>query len=199
MRNILDAEMGSQPQSSILRLTQSALGDYILRPEVMARALRQAFHNPRGEKYAREIIFRNVSFAECVRIPIMLMAHEVIREEAFSGHYTPDQEELVWSTAGDLHTAACKTGKLDKLKILQLLWAWKGTVNFMGWGGLSPKLEPGLRGPFAYVMGHRYLQLKQPDNAKACFRTALGDAPPNSTLARLARDELARLAHPGPP
>ena len=108
----------------------------------------------------------------------MLMFQEIFRDEAFSGHYTPEQEELVWRAVGDLYTALCRTGKLDKLKILQFIWAWKGMSNFLGWGGLSPKLEPGLRGPLAYVIGHRYFQLKQPDDAKVCFRTSLDDLQP---------------------
>src|SRR3712207_9540606 len=37
-----------------------------------------------------------------------------------------------------------------------------GSTNFLGWGALSPTLEPALRGPFAYVFGHRYLRLNKP-------------------------------------
>jgi hypothetical protein len=69
--------------------------------------------------------------------------------------------------------------------------SWKGVTNALGWAGVAPSLEPHLRGPFAYVLGHRFRRLGQPEQARQMFLTAVADAPPDSTLARLAERALA--------
>jgi hypothetical protein len=52
-----------------------------------------------------------------------------------------------------------------------------------------------VRGPLAYEFGLRYLQKKKPEEAVKFFKVAVGDAPQDSSLARLATAELARLAN----
>jgi hypothetical protein len=76
----------------------------------------------------------------------------------------------------------------------QLLAAWKGVTNFLGWGGVAPQLDGSLRGPAAYVLGVRYLRVKNmPEKAEAMFRAALADAASETTLRRLAQAQLDRL------
>lgn len=84
-------------------------------------------------------------------------------------------------------------GKIGKSQSLQLLLAWKGISNFLGWGGVAPSLQPGLRGKLAYIMGHRYLRLGKPDDAKTFFQTAIGDAPKDSPLRQLSQQDLDSL------
>ena len=60
--------------------------------------------------------------------------------------------------------------------MLQLALSWKGTTNFLGWGGLAPKLEPSLRGPIALVLGHQYRRLNKPADSLAAFKIAAADA-----------------------
>jgi hypothetical protein len=84
--------------------------------------------------------------------------------------------------------------KLKTAQLISLVLTWKGTTNFLGWSGLAPNLDPSLRGPLAYVLGHRYsLRLKKPAEAITFFQTAVRDAPPNSALGRLAQAEIDRL------
>jgi hypothetical protein len=61
---------------------------------------------------------------------------------------------------------------------------------------LQAELKPPLRGPAAYVFGHRYLCLKKPKDAEFFFRAALDDASTNPVLARLVREDLERLKQP---
>jgi hypothetical protein len=78
--------------------------------------------------------------------------------------------------------------------------AWTGTAGFLGWGGLAPTLQPRIRGPLAYVLGHRFLGMGQRDDAVAAFHAAVADGPPGSPLRRLAQAQLDRLAGKhGPP
>ena len=75
--------------------------------------------------------------------------------------------------------------------MLQLALSWKGTTNFLGWGGLAPKLEPSLRGPIALVLGHQYRRLNKPADSLAAFKIAAADAPEGSTLRKLAQAAIA--------
>jgi hypothetical protein len=84
-------------------------------------------------------------------------------------------------------------GKLTLPQLIQIGLTWKGTTSYLGWAGVSPNLDPALRGPSAYIFGHRYLRLNRRQEALALFRTALADAPPGSSLRRLAQAELDRL------
>jgi len=71
---------------------------------------------------------------------------------------------------------AFRKGELSKPQMLQLALSWKGTTNFLGWGGLAPKLEPSLRGPIALVLGHQYRRLNKPADSLAAFKIAAADA-----------------------
>src|SRR5947207_3077210 len=107
-----------------------------------------------------------------------------MRENALPANASVEQEELTWQISEKVFDAAVTTGKLGKSEVLALALTWKGVTGNFGWAGVAPKLDPGLRGPLAYVMGHRLLRLKNVE-ASAFFHTALKDAPPNSVLERL--------------
>ena len=94
--------------------------------------------------------------------------------------------------SSDLHSAFA-AGKLGTVQVLALELTWKGTSGPLGWGGLAPTLSPELRGPLAYVAGHRYRRLNLPADAANFFRAALLDAKPGSTLRRLIQTELDRM------
>jgi hypothetical protein len=104
-----------------------------------------------------------------------------------------EQEEILWTAADKVYLASMDD-KLKTPQLISLLLTWKGTTNFLGWGGLAPTLDPSLRGPLAYVLGHRYLlRLRKSAEALTFFQTAVRDAPPNSALGRLAQIEVDRL------
>ena len=80
--------------------------------------------------------------------------------------------------------------RLTKVQLVQLLAAWKGISNFLGWGGITPSLDPPFRAPLAYVMG-RYRALGKLREAADLFATAAADAPGDSPVWRLAEHERA--------
>jgi hypothetical protein len=84
-------------------------------------------------------------------------------------------------------------GKLNIAQVFQVFQSWRGSTNFLGWGGVAPTLDPAVRGPLAYLLGHRYRRLGQPASVvNNFFRAAEKDAPPNSLLSRLVQAELKR-------
>ena len=153
---------------------------------------RNMWRSPRGREWARRFAYLDLSFADYLRVPGLLVLAEIVHEEGLTASLSPDQDALAWKTCEDTF-AAVLGGKLGKTQFLQLLLTWKGTMDFFGWRSLAPTLSPALRGPLAYVVGQPYLRLNRPQDAATLFRTALADAPPDSPLRRLAQAELDRL------
>jgi tetratricopeptide (TPR) repeat protein len=160
--------------------------------KVSGSLFRDMWRSPRGRLYAQSIACRNLSFADHFRVPALLLMAEKFHQDAVPGKLSPEQDDILWNAVTTGFEAFTK-GKLDQVQIMQLALTWKGTSNFLGWGGVAGKLEPSFRGPMAYVMGHRFLRLNKQKEAVTFFRTALDDAPANSPLRRLAQAEIDRL------
>ncbi len=160
-----------------------------LRPAVF----REMWRTPRGREWARRIAFRDLGYADYVRVPIFLCAAEYAHQAALPGKLSPEQDELIWKWVQDSH-AAFLAGQIKPNHLLALGSVWKGlNIPGFGWTQVARALPPAWRGPTAYLFGHRYLRLGKPKEAAAFFRTARDDAPANSALRRLARAELERL------
>ena len=156
--------------------------------------LLRMWQSSRGRECARKIAFQEVVFPECYRLPILLGAHEIVVEGAFSGGpITEDQDAVLWKMCEEAY-AAYFAGKVSYRQLLALCFTWKGTVGPLGWASVGPQLDTSLRGAVAYMFGHRYLRLKRPNDAEILFQTAARDAPPESKLRRLAEAELKRMA-----
>jgi hypothetical protein len=165
----------------------------VVNPESITLALGRMWRTPRGREAARRIGFQQAGFAESYRTPLLLAFYETVRQGAFTGAIATADDELLWKLAERLY-AAYVDGRFPPPRVIQLALAWKGATNFAGWAGVAPSLEPGLRGPLAYVLGHRYRRLKRDREAETLFRTAFEDAPAESDLRRLAETQLERLA-----
>ncbi len=153
--------------------------------------VRGVWTSPRGRECARRMAFLDLTPNEYFWTAPRLIVYEKLRQELLGGTPTPEQDEVLW-TASLKTCEAFRTGELSKSQLFQLALAWKGTTNLLGWGGLSSKLKPELRGPAAYVLGLRYLKLNKPTEAAGMFKTAAADAPISSPLKKLAEAELAK-------
>lgn len=153
--------------------------------------LRDMWRSQRGRDSARAIAILSLPYADYLQRPLFLMEAELIRQKAMSGTTTQEQDDLIWKLIVDGNAAHARD-KLAAPQLLALLLTWKGTTGITGWASLKGSLEPELRGPLAYVLGHRYLRLNKPTEAEDFFRTALKDAPAKSLLQRLAQAELDR-------
>jgi hypothetical protein len=124
---------------------------------------------------------------------VIVLAAEFYHQGALPGELSVEQD-LLWQTA-EVSVRAAMTGKLSPSGQVQLLLALQGGNGVLGWQGVAGTLDPSVRGPLAYVLGHRYLRvLNRPaKEAVPFFRTARDDAPPDSPLRRLAQAELDRL------
>jgi hypothetical protein len=141
-----------------------------------------------------------MAYVEYIRVPPMLLLTAVLQQAAFPGPLSPEQDELLWNFVADLH-AALLAGKFTETQLLAASLTFKGTPRVPGlsWKGLAETLEPRIRGPAAYLVGHRYLRLGNPQDAESFFRVAVADAQRGSPLRRLAETELMRLtADSGP-
>ena len=161
-------------------------------PRLVAAGVRDAFRTPRGRRFPRQFAFHEVPFADCVRLPPLLLLEEVMHQGAMPGEISADQEELLWTLSRTCMPRSWRRTASTNRRCFNWALAWKASTNFLGWEGVVPKLPATLRGPLAYVIGHRCRQLKQPDAAARLFQAASA-APPNSPLAKLARAEVERL------
>jgi hypothetical protein len=151
---------------------------------------REMWRSPRGRKVARQWALRQCSYAEYGQLPLVLLATETFRQMAFTGPLSDDQDQAVWDVS---HSAFqhYTLGKISEEHVLMLGITFKGSTFV--WDSVAKKLEPELRGRIAHLLGHRYLRINQAKQAAVFFETALRDAPPGSTVHRLAQVELAKL------
>jgi WD40 repeat protein len=156
---------------------------------------RTMWRTPRGKECARRIAFQEVSFQETLRLTAVLFSTEWAKQGALPDKVSPAQEELLWKTFEEVQ-AAYEKGQLPTNQLLPLALTWKGINGTFGWAGVEGRLVPELRGPLAYVFGHRYLRLNRPDDAQRFFQTARDHArlPAQDLVRRLAEEELQRLA-----
>ena len=115
-----------------------------------------------------------------------------LRQRAFGESFTDEEEDIVWSVVQQLYAKYLR-GELSQPQLVQVALAWKGTTNYLGWKGVKGSIEPGIRGPLAYVLGRRYLCLGLREGALELFRNAQQDAAEGSTLRQLAEAQIAQL------
>ncbi len=161
--------------------------------KVPPAALRTAWLTPRGRAFVHRLARRDLSYAESVHVPPLLVAMETVRHGCLDRPLTPDEDEVLWQLVGDLFTAY-RAGKVNAAQLFQMAQTWRGSTNFLGWAGLAPSLEPRLRGPLAYFAGHRYRRLGKAAEVERFFRAALTDAADRPALRRIAQAELDRAA-----
>lgn len=105
---------------------------------------------------------------------------------------SPQVEEVVWKTITEGYAASI-SGRYGRIQMLRFLLTWNGTTGALGWAGIAPDLEPSHRITVAYLLGHRYLQMKRPDEAAQFFDLVVKEAPADSPLRRPAQESLDRL------
>jgi WD40 repeat protein len=187
-----DGELKEKLDALVATLSGASLPAQISRTiRIPPEAVRQMWLSRRGREVARQCAFYEIPYKEYVRRPVLLVGVASIRAMA-RPEMSDEEEELVWKMLLDCQELY-SAGKLPLPRIAQLGLAWKGTLNFFGWGSVAPALPQGVRGPMAYVMGFRYEKLGRPKDARALFETARKAAPAGSPLARLAQAQLDRL------
>ena len=132
---------------------------------------------------------------EQIRLPVLVVASEIVRQTAFGGQWTDEQEELAWNVAAESYRLQSE-GRLSAAQTIGMAMTWKGRTDFLGWGGLAPALEPGYRAGLAYLLAHRYRALNKREESLRFFDTALADSPPESMLHRLTEREAEQPSAP---
>jgi len=152
------------------------------------------WRRPRGMQIATNFAFGRFATAERSRFPVLLAVSEYIRQNAFGDDVTDEQEEFLWNFTDRLFGDLIDRGVIKPAQIVQLGLAWKGTTNFLGWSSVASSLEPQTRAGFAYILGQRYLRLKNDKEAGRFFDTAQKDVPADFDAAKLAALDAALLA-----
>jgi WD40 repeat protein/tRNA A-37 threonylcarbamoyl transferase component Bud32/tetratricopeptide (TPR) repeat protein len=161
---------------------------------IPASVYREMGQTRRGREAIRKVAFREVSQPELVRTPVLLLTVEFFHQGALPGPLPADKEDVIWQAVeGSLDAYSRGELKMEHLNHLGVAWKARGEILGLGWKGVKGSLSPALRGPLAYLLGHRHLIRGKRADAEAFFETALADAPAGSALQRLSREELKRL------
>lgn len=158
MESLILASLANEPKDAeaealVTRFLAGIAGDspvaflksgYKVPPSV----LRDMWRTPRGKTWARKIAYEDLTYAEFVKVPVLLLAYEITHQAAVTGDLNADQDALLWKVAED-GFALLLNNKFGTTEGLQLAFSWKGYTNRLGWDGLAPSLEPSFRGPMA--------------------------------------------------
>lgn len=172
--------------NSVRRLTAAA--DFI------ATVLRNTWVSKRGYNYARQIAYRQISFAEYLNVQIRLWLFEGLMQvvgEPRNGQelITIARQELLWTAANDAFEAFAE-GNLKEDKVVQLVHVGIVPEECAEWLRVAEVLPSNLRGPISYVLYRHYRDnLKRPADAQLfleTFRSEAAAAPKASPLAIVA-------------
>jgi WD40 repeat protein/tetratricopeptide (TPR) repeat protein/tRNA A-37 threonylcarbamoyl transferase component Bud32 len=162
------------------------MGTSLVTPQTITEALRDMWQSERGRQAAHDLAFETVPLRERLALPLLLMGHAFLRSKALGGVVNDEQDEVLWQAMRRSHRDLLELGKLKMPQLMQLALTWKGTTNFLGWGGVSPSLEADYRATMAWIFGHRYLRLVRREDALTFFEMAVRDAPTDSLTSRVA-------------
>ena len=157
--------------------------------------VRGMFRSPRGKELARQMVFLDMAPADYFVTPLRCLGYEKFRQDLFAGKPTPEQDEVTWQCVVGVSDAFLG-GRFEKGVLLQAGVAWAagtGGTGTFGWAGLAKVLPADLRPGVAYLMGLRYVRKNRPGDAKGMLATAEREAPADSPLKKLAREELDKL------
>ncbi|HZT80508.1 MAG TPA: hypothetical protein VFA26_09805, partial [Gemmataceae bacterium] len=146
---------------------------------------------PRGRQWARRFAFKDLPYADSLRVPPFLAAGEYLHQTALPGPLSREHDDLIWDTVRGVF-AALLDGKLTDTQVITLGLGWKAGLSLDVEKAL-PGLDPSLHAAFAYLYGHRLLQKKDPSGAAKMFAAAVKLAPAQAPVRKLARAELDRL------
>ena len=162
-------------------------------PESLVPIGKAAFQAEAGRESAWQIstgmFFPGIASIEIAK----RFGYELLRQGAFAGEISAEQETLLWVTFNELYHGITH-GEINMVQAGQMAMTWKGTMSLFGWSGLAPTLPARIRSPSAYLMAHRMLRKGQSRDATTLFQTVLNDQTANPVLRRLAERDLALLA-----
>jgi serine/threonine protein kinase/WD40 repeat protein/tetratricopeptide (TPR) repeat protein len=175
--------------NAFLRQAQTIVG-----AQAIAGSIQTMWRTPLGRKYAADFAYERLSLRDRVKAPLLLLASEYVNQNAFQAEITPEQHQAIFDSLARIYDEAIFDGKLSISHVAQIILTWKGTANFLGWGGVSPSLSKPSRAGMAYMFAHRYLQLGDLPQAMKFLDTVLADAPAGSVLAKYAAQDKELLA-----
>ncbi len=171
--------------SAYLRQVQA-----LTNPKTFAAALRNMWRTELGRELAHDYAFEKFNLRERVKVPATLASTEYMNQALFDGQASTPQLRVIFDSQSVGFDNLLWDGKLNLSQVAQLIFAWKGTTNFLGWGGVANSLDPHFRAGIAYVLGHRYWRLNDREQAVKFFEEAKQYGPEKSPLVQLAQADL---------
>jgi serine/threonine protein kinase/tetratricopeptide (TPR) repeat protein len=190
--DLSEAEAEQSLQSAMALMGESGPGQFASVLRISPMTMKTMWQSPRGKETARALVFRTVSYPDATRRAALLFIYEALRQGAFTGELSSEVDQLLWQLLEESFHLYY-TNKVTQAQVLQIGLTWKGVSGVLGWGTVGPTLQPQIRGAVSFILGHRYLRLNKPDEAKQFFNTTVADLPADAPARKLALIELDRL------
>ncbi|MCA9178503.1 MAG: protein kinase [Planctomycetales bacterium] len=181
-------QFGGQAPTGMIGVLRS-----LVSAEQMPQLLTGMWHLGRANELVEQLAFETVSVHERLFIPVSLAGHWLLLDRAFGKLPSADDEAVCWELQRQALQRLLVDQSLSMSQVMQLGFAWKGTLNLLGWGGVQASLEPELRARFAYVLAHKLLRQGNRDDARKLLETAAEPTSPE-TIRSLAANSLRLLS-----
>jgi tetratricopeptide (TPR) repeat protein len=158
----------------------------------LVRALNDCFQTRRGQDFLRRLAFYQVGYIDRVLEPLLHGVMSILRQSAMIEGIPDDVEPILWDALREC-LEQFRTRRMGPIQFGEFVETYGGRTGWLGWKPLSLSLDPALIPPIAFVMGHRYLALKSPQEARMFFRVVLEKAPADSPLRRRALESIERI------
>jgi WD40 repeat protein len=184
VKQILEEVRGRGPEG---RVAAEGLRQALGLPFI-TQVLRGLYQGRHGHETARMAAFYELPMRDKLGHQFSLAAAEGLRLGMLPGPPTLDQEGLMRDLSKGVYEAYLE-GRFTWAHALAAALAFNGMTGPLGWDGLYQAVDPRLRGPLAYLYGHRFRRLNKPAQAQALLRTAHEQAAPGSLLRSILDQE----------
>lgn len=162
------------------------------------QALTEMWQSERGAAFARRYALSQVPFPDAYRMPVTLAVEQLLVQGSIGRDKATAEETAIYSRLTDELMETFRKQEAGAPLGMALAGAWNGLTSLFGWDAVRSELPPSLRGPVAFMLGHRYVKLGKKEEAAEMFRAAQKEASEARTggpLPGLADKALKQLAN----
>lgn len=154
--------------------------------------LRLAWRSPKGQIIAEQVARGDLTSGEQVAGLMKLIIAEMMRQGAFAGTPSTEQDEVIWRFCEGGMRAHFQ-GQMKLTAVIQVGLVWKGAPNLFGWPATVDGVPQAIRPELAYVLAHRCQSRGRKGDAKQLLELTLKLAAEDLPVHALAKSELGQL------
>lgn len=188
----LDDAALKEALGQILKIAGSLAGISEALPAVLTlpAILSQAWRSPQGQIVGERIARGELMPGEQIAGFMKLLMAELLRQGAFGGQLSAEQDQIVWRFCQEALRAHF-LGEMHFPAVAQVALVWKGGPNFLGWPATIAALPSSIQPEMAYLLAHRSLRRGRQADARQLLELATKLSADDSAVHVLAKSESA--------